>query len=82
MMGDYISTYKYSSIDLVKDMLEFAGIPKEPKTEEKRLTGPDRFWRRAHYRRMHSALEPVNNPADNRLRDSKFNFNEPNKQVK
>ena len=41
MMGDYISTYKYSSIDLVKDMLEFAGIPKEPKTEEKRLLYSD-----------------------------------------
>ena len=37
----YISTYKYSSIDLVKDMLEFAGIPKEPKTEEKRLLYSD-----------------------------------------
>ncbi len=41
MIGDYISTYKYSSIDLVKDMLEFAGIPKEPKTEEKRLLYSD-----------------------------------------
>lgn len=41
MMGDYISTYKYSSIDLVKDMLEFAGIPQEPKTEEKRLLYSD-----------------------------------------
>lgn len=41
MIGNYISTYKYSSIDLVKDMLEFAGIPKEPKTEEKRLLYSD-----------------------------------------
>lgn len=41
MIGDYISTYKYSSIDLVKDMLEFAGVPKEPKTEEKRLLYSD-----------------------------------------
>ena len=41
MMGDYISIYKYSSIDLVKDMLEFAGIPKEPKTEEYRLLCSD-----------------------------------------
>lgn len=41
MMGDYISTYKYSSIDLVKDMLEFAGIPKKPKTEGKRLLYSD-----------------------------------------
>ena len=39
--SNYISTYKYSSIDLVKDMLEFAGIPKEPKTEEKRLLYSD-----------------------------------------
>ena len=41
MIGNYISTYKYSSIDLVKDMLEFAGVPKEPKTEEKRLLYSD-----------------------------------------
>lgn len=40
-ISKYISTYKYSSIDLVKDMLEFAGIPKEPKTEEKRLLYSD-----------------------------------------
>lgn len=41
MIDNYISTYKYSSIDLVKDMLEFAGVPKEPKTEEKRLLYSD-----------------------------------------
>lgn len=40
-VSKYISTYKYSSIDLVKDMLEFAGVPKEPKTEEKRLLYSD-----------------------------------------
>lgn len=40
-ISKYISTYKYSSIDLVKDMLEFAGVPKEPKTEEKRLLYSD-----------------------------------------
>lgn len=40
-ISKYISIYKYSSIDLVKDMLEFAGIPKEPKTEEKRLLYSD-----------------------------------------
>ena len=40
-ISKYISTYKYSSIDLVKDMFEFAGIPKEPKTEEKRLLYSD-----------------------------------------
>ena len=40
-ISNYISTYKYSSIDLVKDMLEFAGVPKEPKTEEKRLLYSD-----------------------------------------
>ena len=37
----YISVFKYSSIDLVKDMLEFAGVPKEPKTEEYRLLCSD-----------------------------------------
>lgn len=41
MISKYIPTYKYSSIDLVKTMLEFAGIPKEPKTEEKRLLYSD-----------------------------------------
>ena len=41
LIAKYISTYKYSSIDLVKDMLEFAGVPKEPKTEEKRLLYSD-----------------------------------------
>lgn len=40
-LGKYISVYKYSSIDLVKDMLEFAGVPKEPKTEEYRLLCSD-----------------------------------------
>ena len=41
ILGKYISVYKYSSIDLVKDMLEFAGVPKEPKTEEYRLLCSD-----------------------------------------
>ena len=36
-VSKYIPTYKYSSIDLIKDMLEFAGIPREPKTENKKL---------------------------------------------
>lgn len=40
-LGKYISVFKYSSIDLVKDMLEFAGVPKEPKTEEYRLLCSD-----------------------------------------
>lgn len=40
-MSKYVPTYKYSSIDLIKDMLEFAGIPREPKTEEKRLLYSD-----------------------------------------
>lgn len=35
----YISIYKYSSIDLVKDMFEVAGVSKENKTEKKR-----RLW--------------------------------------
>lgn len=41
ILGKYISVFKYSSIDLVKDMLEFAGAPKEPKTEEYRLLCSD-----------------------------------------
>lgn len=40
-LSKHVVTFKYSSIDLVKDMLEFAGIPKEPKTEEKRLLYSD-----------------------------------------
>lgn len=41
LVGKYIPTFKYSSIDLVKDMLEFAGVKKEPKTERKRLLYSD-----------------------------------------
>jgi hypothetical protein len=37
----YISTYKYSSINLVKDMLKAAGIEGETKTEEYRLLCSD-----------------------------------------
>ncbi|MBQ6998250.1 MAG: hypothetical protein IJN62_00480 [Clostridia bacterium] len=40
-ISKYIPTSKYSSIDLVKNMLEVAGIQKEPKTEEKRLLYSD-----------------------------------------
>lgn len=36
-ISKYVPTFKYSSVDLVKDMLEYAGIPREPKTEAKRL---------------------------------------------
>ena len=38
-VGKYMSTYKYSSIDLVKEMFEVAGVTKEDKTEKKR-----RLW--------------------------------------
>lgn len=48
-LGKYIATYKYSSIDLVKNMFEFAGIPKEPKTEEKRLLYSDTKDRLTEY---------------------------------
>ena len=41
LLKKYISVFKYSSIDLIKDMLEFAGVPREPKTEEKRLLYSD-----------------------------------------
>ena len=40
-IGKYVSTYKYSSIDLVKKMLKVIGIDEEPKTEEKRLLYSD-----------------------------------------
>lgn len=38
-VGKYMSTYKYSSIDLVKEMFEVAGVTKDDKTEKKR-----RLW--------------------------------------
>lgn len=38
-VGKYISTYKYSSIDLVKEMFEVVGVSKKEKTEKKR-----RLW--------------------------------------
>ncbi len=38
-VGKYISVYKYSSIDLVKEMFEVVGVSKENKTEKKR-----RLW--------------------------------------
>lgn len=41
MMGKYIHTYKYSSINLVKEMLEIAGIDRKEKTEEYRLLCSD-----------------------------------------
>lgn len=41
LIAKYISTYKYSSINLVKDMLEVAGIKEGEKTEEYRLLCSD-----------------------------------------
>ena len=38
-VSKYISTYKYSSIDLVKEMFEVVGVSKKEKTEKKR-----RLW--------------------------------------
>ncbi len=38
-ISKYISTYKYSSIDLVKEMFEVVGVSKDNKTEKKR-----RLW--------------------------------------
>ncbi len=38
-VSNYISTYKYSSIDLVKEMFEVVGVSKKEKTEKKR-----RLW--------------------------------------
>lgn len=40
-VGKYISTYKYSSIDLVKEMFEVAGVTKDDKTEKKRILWSD-----------------------------------------
>lgn len=36
LLGKYISVFKYSSIDLVKDMYEHIGIDRNNKTEKKR----------------------------------------------
>lgn len=41
LMNKYVSTYKYSSINLVKYMLEVAGIKEDEKTEEYRLLCSD-----------------------------------------
>lgn len=40
-VGKYISTYKYSSIDLVKEMFEVVGVSKKEKTEKKRKLWSD-----------------------------------------
>lgn len=40
-VGKYISTYKYSSIDLVKEMFEVVGVTKDEKTEKKRKLWSD-----------------------------------------
>ena len=40
-LGKYVSVYKYSSIDLVKEMFETVGISKDNKTEKKRKLWSD-----------------------------------------
>ena len=40
-VGKYIPTYKYSSIDLVKEMFEVVGVTKDDKTEKKRKLWSD-----------------------------------------
>ena len=40
-LSKYISVFKYSSIDLVKEMFEFVGISKDNKTEKKRKLWSD-----------------------------------------
>ena len=40
-LSKYISVFKYSSIDLVKEMFEFIGISKDDKTEKKRKLWSD-----------------------------------------
>ena len=40
-LGKYISVFKYSSIDLVKEMFEFVGVSKNDKTEKKRKLWSD-----------------------------------------
>ena len=41
LLNKYIPTFKYSSIDLVKEMLRTVGVEENPKTEEKRLLYSD-----------------------------------------
>ena len=36
LLSKYVSVYKYSSIDLVKEMFEVVGVSKDNKTEKKR----------------------------------------------
>lgn len=40
-LSKYITTFKYSSIDLVKEMFEFVGVSKDDKTERKRKLWSD-----------------------------------------
>ncbi len=40
-LSKYISVYKYSSIDLVKEMFELVGVDKDNKTEKKRKLWSD-----------------------------------------
>ena len=40
-LSEYISVFKYSSIDLVKEMFEIAGVSKHNKTEKKRKLWSD-----------------------------------------
>ena len=41
LLNKYISVYKYSSIDLVKEMFEVVGVSKNNKTEKKRKLWSD-----------------------------------------
>lgn len=41
LLSKYISAYKYSSIDLVKEMFEVVGVSKDNKTEKKRKLWSD-----------------------------------------
>lgn len=41
LLGKYISVYKYSSIDLVKEMFAVVGVSKDNKTEKKRKLWSD-----------------------------------------
>ena len=69
MLSKYITVHKYSSINLIKAMLQFVGIDTEQKTEELRLLLSDMKDRLTKYDNIpfKDISEVVNNFKDNQI---------------
>ncbi|MBE7018426.1 MAG: hypothetical protein E7413_00895 [Ruminococcaceae bacterium] len=69
MLSKYITVHKYSSINLVKAMLQFVGVDTEQKTEELRLLLSDMKDRLTKYDNIpfKDISEVVNNFKDNQI---------------